>query len=198
MRPELLDLPQPNWFNHGPQILDLIEARRPLVCVELGSNRGCSAIAIARLIRQWGGVLTCVDKWEPTYPGTVSLDVFYENIDKAGVSHDIRAIPTTTGQAALHWVEPINFLYIDADHTYEGCTTDLEMWWPLLALGGLIVGDDYGDPHGIPMSDPRSMSSAWDDFERRHGLRLNRTLSTEMLGCACEKCMAAPLIWGVK
>lgn len=192
MRPELLNLPEPNWFHHGVQILDLLDRYRPMTCVELGSNRGCSAIAVARMIRQWGGLLTCVDLWTPG-PSEVGIEVFAHNIVAAGVSPTIRMVHAKTADAAEQWRGDIDYLYVDADHSYEGCMADLEMWWPHLRIGGLIAGDDYGDPHG----DGR-MSQAWDDFEQRLGVKFRRTLSPELLGCQCEPCKKSPLIWGVK
>ena len=39
-------------------------------------------------------------------------------------------------------------LFIDGDHSYEGCTADLENWCPNLIAGGHIVLHDcyYGSP----------------------------------------------------
>lgn len=36
-----------------------------------------------------------------------------------------------------------DFIYIDANHSYEGCTKDLELYWPKLKEGGILMGDDY-------------------------------------------------------
>lgn len=194
VRSELRDLPEPNWFHHGVQVLSLLEEARPLHCVELGSNRGCSAIAVARLIRRWGGHLTCIDQWQEG-PSEVELETFLQNIKAAGVEDTIGVIRAKTAETAEHWMHPIDYLYIDADHTVEGCTRDLEAWWPFLRVGGLIVGDDYDDPHGIPT---QGVTQAWDDFEIRHGQAFARTVSRELLGCQCEPCKTARLIWGVK
>jgi hypothetical protein len=38
-----------------------------------------------------------------------------------------------------------NLIYIDADHTYEGCLQDLRDWWPKMRSGAAITGDDYRD-----------------------------------------------------
>ena len=36
-----------------------------------------------------------------------------------------------------------DFIYIDADHSYEACKLDLESYWPKLKQGGIMMGDDY-------------------------------------------------------
>lgn len=39
----------------------------------------------------------------------------------------------------------LDFVFIDADHTYEGCRQDIEAWFPKVKTGGLIAGHDYND-----------------------------------------------------
>jgi len=39
--------------------------------------------------------------------------------------------------------ETFDFVYIDADHTYEGCLEDIKAWYPKVKLGGVIGGHDY-------------------------------------------------------
>jgi len=36
-----------------------------------------------------------------------------------------------------------DFVYIDADHTYNGCLKDINDWYPKVKKGGVLVGDDY-------------------------------------------------------
>lgn len=36
-----------------------------------------------------------------------------------------------------------DFIYIDANHSYEGCKQDLNVYWNKLKPGGIIMGDDY-------------------------------------------------------
>lgn len=36
-----------------------------------------------------------------------------------------------------------DFIYIDADHTYEGVSRDILDWWPKIKSGGFLVGDDF-------------------------------------------------------
>jgi FkbM family methyltransferase len=39
--------------------------------------------------------------------------------------------------------EYFDFIYIDADHSYEAVVRDLKAWWPKIKKGGLFCGDDY-------------------------------------------------------
>ena len=36
-----------------------------------------------------------------------------------------------------------DYVYVDADHTYEGCLADLRNWWPRVRQGGFLGGHDY-------------------------------------------------------
>jgi predicted O-methyltransferase YrrM len=160
------------WFNHGSKILELVEQHRPKVCVELGSWQGASAIPVARSIRRWGGTLTCVDTWGGDIHeanGTPwMLTSCARNIGLSGVAGNIRLIPTTTRDASAWWTEPIDYLYVDADHSYEAVQADLRAWVPHVKPGGLILGDDYGH-HSFP-----GVARAWDEFELARGYTFTR------------------------
>jgi len=39
----------------------------------------------------------------------------------------------------------LDYVFIDADHSYKGVKKDIEFWWPKIKLGGWIGGHDY-DP----------------------------------------------------
>lgn len=36
-----------------------------------------------------------------------------------------------------------DLVYIDADHTYNGCYKDIIDWYPKVKQGGILLGDDY-------------------------------------------------------
>lgn len=168
MNPALQRLPQ-GWFHHGEKILDLVADLKPRITVELGTWRGASAIALARTVVPWNGLIYCVD----TFTGGVNggrvphvpkmLTETGNNIGIAGVANRIRLIVTTTTDAASAWSLPVDFLYVDADHTKAGCAADLDAWWPHVRDGGLVAGDDYDNPM-YP-----GVREAWDAFEHTHG-----------------------------
>ncbi len=37
----------------------------------------------------------------------------------------------------------LDFIYIDAQHSYEGCKEDIREWWPKLKKEGIFAGHDY-------------------------------------------------------
>ena len=39
--------------------------------------------------------------------------------------------------------DSLDFVYIDANHSYEACKEDLELWWPKVKTGGVFAGHDY-------------------------------------------------------
>ena len=38
----------------------------------------------------------------------------------------------------------VDFIFIDADHSYEGVKEDIEIWFSKVRIGGIISGHDYG------------------------------------------------------
>jgi hypothetical protein len=40
----------------------------------------------------------------------------------------------------------LDFVFIDADHSYEGCSADINAWVPKIKPGGLLCGHDYDNP----------------------------------------------------
>jgi predicted O-methyltransferase YrrM len=39
--------------------------------------------------------------------------------------------------------EFFDFIFIDADHSYEAVVKDIQSWWPKIKKGGIFAGDDF-------------------------------------------------------
>ncbi len=42
--------------------------------------------------------------------------------------------------------ESLDFVFIDADHTFNGCKSDIEAWWPKVRHDGMMAGHDFHWP----------------------------------------------------
>lgn len=65
--------------------------------------------------------------------------------------------------------ESVDFIYIDADHSYEAALLDLQSWFPKLKKGAIMAGHDYYNGTRI------GVKSAVDEFGIKHGLDVRAT-----------------------
>lgn len=54
----------------------------------------------------------------------------------------------TYSAEAVTQFEPnsLDLVFIDADHSYESCREDIELWLPKIKVSGIISGHDYHHP----------------------------------------------------
>jgi len=57
-----------------------------------------------------------------------------------------RLMRMMTSEAAKVFHGPVDFLFVDADHSYESARDDLRDWFQFVRPGGIVVGHDYGQP----------------------------------------------------
>jgi len=150
-----VDAVRRRWQRH--QLL--AQLPRGAVMVEIGAWKGDFA---ARLLdAKHPRELHIVDPWahrsgegyEDSWFGQRTqeqMDEIYESV-KDRFAREIESgqvtlhrLPSTTAAADFE-PESLDVVYVDGDHTYEGALADLNAYWPLLAPGGCMAGDDYAD-----------------------------------------------------
>lgn len=62
-----------------------------------------------------------------------------------------------------------DFVFLDADHSKLGCSSDLESWFPKVKRGGWLCGHDYESVIAHPKF---GVKEAVDEFVQRMGLKL--------------------------
>ena len=77
---------------------------------------------------------------------------------------------TSENGANLFKDEFFDFVYIDANHSYESCKRDLELWYPKVKKGGIISGHDY-----ITMLPWIDVKRAVDDFFNSNNFKVETT-----------------------
>ncbi len=128
------------------------------VVLEIGSFKGRSTIILARVEQETKGrsnvvavdPLTSPSVTDPSLDGAASCrDVFFGNLERAGVRESIEFHECTAHKLSLDWVRSIRLLWIDGDHTYDGVTSDFVDFSPHLAPGGIIAFHDVMHCAGV-------------------------------------------------
>ena len=93
---------------------------------------------------------------------------FLANIKRRGLQRRVVPFPQTSAIAA-RWLAQrgarAELIYVDASHDEPDVAADLAGYWPLVAPGGVLFGDDY---------DWDSVKAAVDAFAAANGLRVER------------------------
>lgn len=147
------------WFTF-PYLYDRMIENVGIVAhfVEVGSWKGQSAAYMAEKIIESGKAIRfdCVDTFEgsededghQTDEDVVSgklLEVFHNNMSPF-VGH-YNAVKATSVDASTQYEdESLDFVFIDAQHTYEAVREDIDVWLPKVKKGGYLAGHDYN--HG--------------------------------------------------
>jgi len=130
------------WLLYG-----LARSIKPKVCVEIGSARGKSACAVGLALRRnGGGKLYAIDPHSPTQwndaDSTDSFAIITKHLQKAGVSDYVEIVRKTSKEAAAGWPRPIDLIFIDGDHSYEGVKADWDLFIPHVSEFGVVVFHD--------------------------------------------------------
>ncbi len=119
------------------------------VVLEIGSYLGLSSSLICKNLNA-DSKLYCIDTWENDAMSEGKRDT-YELFNKNMQAYANRfvALRGRSDVVVKSWDTPIDFLWIDGDHSYEGCYADLSNWFPFVKKGGWVGLHDYRHPCGV-------------------------------------------------
>jgi hypothetical protein len=152
------------WFYYNHLYKDIVQAGYDgCEFVEVGAWMGKSTNYMVQKIKESGKKIhfTTVDTFkgtesEPWHNPVVQHyngDLFPEFIDNTLLSNNyglFDIIKDTSVNAANQFKNnSIDYIMIDAGHTYEDVTTDLKTWYNKVKPGGIISGDDYTITDGV-------------------------------------------------
>lgn len=131
----------------------------PLYLQALGHHGTAVEVGVAEghyssiFLSLWPGKYVMVDRWAhiPGYddvmngPDEEHQERFRQALavaaQYANRVHVLRADSLTA--AEQFGDRTLDFVYIDADHSYAGCKADIYAWAPKVKAGGILAGHDY-------------------------------------------------------
>jgi hypothetical protein len=160
----LFELDLQGWNSRHPYLAEAMAEVGEGVVVEVGVWKGGSAIFMAETLKAAGrdAALIAIDTWlgssehwlTPDYFKQMSFlsgypalyHKFASNARRSGVGDYIVPLPLDSLNAC-HVLAGLQIrpavIHLDGAHDFNSVSADLRAWWPLLAPGGLLVGDDY-------------------------------------------------------
>ena len=138
-------------FREKRRLMSLASKSSGNVYVEIGSYIGASTCFIAAGIKKKGsGQLHCIDTWQNQGMTEGKRDTLAE-FKKNTTKYKDLIIPQRgdSRELAKTFKKPIDFLFIDGDHSYESVRMDVEAWFPKLNPGALVLFHDIGWAKGV-------------------------------------------------
>jgi hypothetical protein len=142
-------------------------AKKPARFVEVGAYKGRSACYMTERLAETG--LPVRFDVVDTFAGDDDVGhgdlwpEFAANLERAGLLSRLTTHRRTSVEAARRFEDQsLDFVFIDARHTFEAVCDDLAAWWPKIKPGGLIAGHEYVHAPGV--------RAAVDAFVARLGL----------------------------
>lgn len=148
--------------------------------VEIGVASGCFTKQILATYKSLSK-LVIIDSWqfqEEGYNDPCNLDQATQDERYRQIQADLIGEPRVeivrawSNEAVSRFKDnSIDLLYLDANHSYDACKQDLELWFPKIKKGGIFAGHDYCAGDGVG----HGVKKAVDEFALLHGLTVGST-----------------------
>lgn len=184
----LIEFDLQGWNSQHPYLSEAIRDLRPQVVAEIGVWKGGSTVFMAERLKESGldAVVIAIDTWlgssehwlTPEFFESMSFvngypalyHKFVSNVIRTGVAGQVVPLPLDSLNASIvlrrTGITP-GVIHLDGGHDYDSVIADLRAWWPVLAPGGLMIGDDYYMDGRWP-----TVRQAFDEFFGELGLQI--------------------------
>lgn len=114
--------------------------------------------------------------WAQQYTDQQAQDRCYAIVkEKFANNSNVKVIKEFSKEASqLFPDEYFDLVYIDANHTYQSVSADLELWFPKVKKGGILAGHDYfNDAQDMPWTHFFGIVPAVNEFVKKHNLSID-------------------------
>jgi hypothetical protein len=162
---EVKPLPAINKIRRWDAIIKRIDPNKEIVGAEIGVWVGSTAQKVLEARPLVMHIM--IDSWKTPEPGSsyaksddsiarqkqAYFDECYEKTKDAVRIFKERAVilrQTSFNASQTIQDKSLDYVFIDAEHTYEGVSADIKLWLPKVKPGGWIGGHDYGNLPRFP------------------------------------------------
>lgn len=133
LKQEVVDIVTKLMPEHGDRML------------EIGTGWGESAEFFSKLRPHW--MVYTIDGFGLYGDGRIYKQ--YEHYEMLAINQKLgpNVIQILGDSARVPWELEIDALFIDGDHSLEGCMSDFSRYAPWVEAGGIIIFDDYNQPN---------------------------------------------------
>jgi GT2 family glycosyltransferase/predicted O-methyltransferase YrrM len=200
LRGPLLHRPAPGWrtrhvfgalgirppiaqHSHAEASLLMRHAANARTIVELGVAEGGSAAELRAVMSQTGH-LYLIDPYERGRLGMSFAWLVAHRAVNAVRGGQVTWLRSRSDAAVRRWRRPIDFLFIDADHSYDRAASDWRLWTPFVPPGGHVA-----------LHDSAVFPGGWTD-ERSGPVRLlGEILSAERGWSLVDQADSLSIVW---
>jgi cephalosporin hydroxylase len=137
-----------------------------------------------RLLSRWQGkLLHAVDAWR-SLPGYTDIANVSNEEHEANRVEAMKRLARFGSRCQIHRIlseeaaslfenGSLDFVYLDADHSFESVWQDLSVWYPKVRIGGILAGHDFLDGE-LPEGN-FGVESAVRMFQQIHQFELSTT-----------------------
>lgn len=154
------------------RLLDDVKSLRPQTILEIGTHRGGTLFLWTRFA-QPDATLISIDLPRGKFGGGFSpfrVPMYRRFVRVNQQLHllraDSHAVTTLDQTQQLLAGRPLDLLFIDGDHTFDGAKSDWQMYAPLVRRGGLIVFHDIAGNYA-----DTQVKSFWDSLKSQYSHR---------------------------
>jgi predicted O-methyltransferase YrrM len=128
-------------------LFGIARSLKPAIAVEIGSARGKSACFIGMALKENGsGRLYAIDphtrtEWNDS-ESVDTYDIIRDHLEKLALSDVVTIVRKRSIEMPDSLPTPIDLLFIDGDHSYEGVKADWAAYRPRMSPFGLVVFHD--------------------------------------------------------
>lgn len=147
---------EPNWFDYQ-NFYQFVSQHNYKTFVELGVWLGHSVSFLAANLSD-DCIIYAIDLFDEStahkrydHLNGLRYQLFEKNIQN--FKHMIKSIQSCSWVAAdMFNDDSVDFVFIDADHSYESVCKDIDRWSAKIKRGGMLAGHDYFNADGVRLA----------------------------------------------